>query len=414
MPRTPSRPSSYTVGTDPWTERPHEIHRAFSVNTVLTWGTALLLVLLSAAPGTARGASEPAEEAELDAVRVELAALRAELADLRGTAVDRIEDYRHQAERLAEVSARREAADERAATARARREDARLAAARQAATVYKGGAPHPAAAWFGGPEGLLERGAYLTLLTGHRTAELDRAEAARVAAGTLADLARGAEEDQTEAAEAAAAARERAEAALSAQEERFEELLDERSRLEELLAESRPAPRTETSTEVTEEAQGADGTGGARKVDTGHATAAPHTPTCAGGDGGGHANGRLPASALCPLPQPGEHLRPDAAAAFVGLDAAYQERFGRPMCVADSYRPYHEQVLLFHQMLPGMAARPGTSQHGLGLAVDLCGGVHELGSPEHTWMLSHAPAHGWVNPDWARGGFEPWHWEFTG
>ncbi|WP_241479640.1 M15 family metallopeptidase, partial [Nocardiopsis lucentensis] len=109
-----------------------------------------------------------------------------------------------------------------------------------------------------------------------------------------------------------------------------------------------------------------------------------------------------------------ERLRPDAAVAFVGLDAAYRERFGSPLCVADSYRPYHEQVLLFQQMLPGMAAHPGTSQHGLGLAVDLCGGVHELGSPEHAWMLSHAPTHGWVNPHWARNGFEPWHWEFTG
>ncbi len=134
---------------------------------------------------------------------------------------------------------------------------------------------------------------------------------------------------------------------------------------------------------------------------------------CTGRNAFSYANGRIPASVLCPLPQPGERLRADAAEAFIELDGAYREEFGRPMCVADSYRPYHVQVRLFREMLPGMAARPGTSQHGLGLAVDLCGGVNRLGTVEHEWMLANAPDHGWHNPHWARGGFEPWHWEFS-
>ena len=83
------------------------------------------------------------------------------------------------------------------------------------------------------------------------------------------------------------------------------------------------------------------------------------------------------------------------------------------MCVTDSYRPYHEQVRLFQEMLPGMAARPGTSAHGLGIAVDLCGRVDVLDSAEHRWMLDNAPEYGWETPDWARDGFEPWHWEYT-
>ncbi|WP_262391544.1 D-alanyl-D-alanine carboxypeptidase family protein [Nocardiopsis sp. CNR-923] len=278
------------------------------------------------------------------------------------------------------------------------------------------GSAHPAQAWLGGPEDLLERGAYLTLLAGHRTADLDRAEAARVAAGTLADLAEGAERERAEAAEEAASARAEAQAALDAQEDRFGELLDEQTRLERLLAERRAAWEVRAArgpAEVAgagERAVPAAGAGGGDD----RARIAPDTPVCSGGDGGSHVNGRFPVSALCPLPQAGEWLRPDAAAAFVALDAAYRARFGVPMCVADSYRPYHEQVRLFQEMLPGMAARPGTSQHGLGLAVDLCGGVHQPSSPQHAWMLANAPGHGWINPDWARGGFEPWHWEFTG
>src|SRR5690606_27893513 len=124
------------------------------------------------------------------------------------------------------------------------------------------------------------------------------------------------------------------------------------------------------------------------------------------------SNGRIPASELCSLPQPGEALRADAAAAFIRLDGAYRERFGHPMCVTDSYRPIDEQVRLFAEKEPGMAADPGTSTHGLGIAVDLCGGVEREDSAEHRWMLANAAEHGWHNPPWARGGFEPWHWEF--
>ncbi|WP_017608106.1 D-alanyl-D-alanine carboxypeptidase family protein [Nocardiopsis xinjiangensis] len=100
--------------------------------------------------------------------------------------------------------------------------------------------------------------------------------------------------------------------------------------------------------------------------------------------------------------------------AFLELDGAFREEFGRPVCVTDSYRPYHEQARLFQEMSPGMAAEPGTSRHGLGVAVDLCGGVEQLGAAEHEWMLDNAPGHGWGNPEWARGGFEPWHWEYSG
>ena len=117
---------------------------------------------------------------------------------------------------------------------------------------------------------------------------------------------------------------------------------------------------------------------------------------------------------MCTSPLYNASCSADAAVAFMELDGAFHEEFGRPMCVTDSYRPYHEQVRLFQEMSPGMAAEPGTSQHGLGVAVDLCGGVEQLGTAEHEWMLDHAPDHGWVNPEWARGGFEPWHWEYDG
>jgi LAS superfamily LD-carboxypeptidase LdcB len=131
----------------------------------------------------------------------------------------------------------------------------------------------------------------------------------------------------------------------------------------------------------------------------------------------GEANGFLPASTLCPLSTGrGHRLRTDAARAFERLQATYASSLGRPMCVTDSYRSYAAQVDVFARK-PSLAAVPGTSQHGWGLALDLCGGVQLFGSQAHEWMRANAPAFGWHHPQWARQGGrkpEPWHWEYDG
>lgn len=429
-----SRPEFNTVGHHTHAKGssqgrvPGSLAHTFSVTTALPLSLAVLLSLSAAAPGGAEDGS--AEEAALGNVRVELAELRAEMEVLREEASSRIEHYESERERLSELTERGEAADRRAEEARERGEAARLAAARQAATVYKGGELGMVSAW-AGPEGLsgmLERGAYLTLLGEHRKAHLDRAEAARVATGTLAGLAASAEREQAEAVEAADLAREEAVEAVTDQEEALEGLLEEQTRLEARLAEAgdgRPGDRrreealrtARTANAPAGDEGGLPGTGSQHGADGEAAVPvaddAGPAGGCVGHEASGHANGMIPEAVLCPLPQAGERLRSDAAESFIELDGRYRERFGRPMCVADSYRPYHEQVSLFREKAPGMAARPGTSQHGLGVAVDLCGGVNQLGTVEHEWMLANAPGHGWRNPAWARNGFEPWHWEFT-
>ncbi|WP_304454170.1 D-alanyl-D-alanine carboxypeptidase family protein [Nocardiopsis sp. YSL2] len=382
---------------------------------VLPLGTAVVLALTSAAPGAADPDAAP--EAELGDVRVELAELRSGMESLRRTATERIERYQRESTRLAELTEAREAAEERAESADGHRDRVRTAAAQQAATAYMGGDLSMVHAWTGpnGPSELLERGAYLTLLSEHRSADTERAEAARIATSTLADAAETVEQEQAEAAEAARTAREEAESAVAEQEGYVRTLVEEQTRLEARLAEERD---TDAEEERREEALANARTaaalpGTAAQGSSGAPASGDHGCAAADGSAAAHANGRIPETLLCPLPQPGERLRADAAQAFIELDGAFRSEFGRQMCVADSYRPYHEQVRLFEQMLPGMAARPGTSQHGLGLAVDLCGGVHRVGTPEHEWMLATAPGYGWHNPSWARDGFEPWHWEFT-
>lgn len=129
----------------------------------------------------------------------------------------------------------------------------------------------------------------------------------------------------------------------------------------------------------------------------------------------GAANGRLSDSDLCDLWVGGHQLRADAAVALAELNVAYQEAFGEALSITDSYRSYAAQVSVARRK-PGLAARPGTSEHGWGLAVDLAGGVQNA-DRRYRWLRENAPRYGWDNPAWARSGgsgpYEPWHWEFT-
>lgn len=134
---------------------------------------------------------------------------------------------------------------------------------------------------------------------------------------------------------------------------------------------------------------------------------------CVGGDVSRYPNGAIPLSALCPV-APGHYLRADAAHALLQLNAEYQQMWGHPLCLTDSYRAFDSQVELF-SVKPDLAAVPGRSNHGWGTAVDLCGGVEVFGSGPHVWMREHAPLFGWFHPSWAQEGGsrpEPWHWEY--
>lgn len=141
----------------------------------------------------------------------------------------------------------------------------------------------------------------------------------------------------------------------------------------------------------------------------------PGVPACSGRSTSGQQNGNLDPASLCPLWQaPGHRLRADAADAFNKMSKFHAATVGGPLCVTDSYRSYSEQVDLY-QRKPGLAAVPGTSNHGWGQAVDFCGGIQNSGSAAYQWMKANAGRFGWRHPDWAEPSGskpEPWHWEF--
>ncbi|GGC11838.1 M15 family metallopeptidase [Cellulomonas carbonis] len=127
------------------------------------------------------------------------------------------------------------------------------------------------------------------------------------------------------------------------------------------------------------------------------------------------ANGQIASSDLCVLWDPAQSLRGDAAVALSELNANYRAAFRRDLCITDSYRPLAVQRRLAVTK-PGLAATPGRSNHGWGLAIDLCA-TETNSSDVMAWLRANGPTYGWDNPQWARRGgsgpYEPWHWEYV-
>lgn len=154
---------------------------------------------------------------------------------------------------------------------------------------------------------------------------------------------------------------------------------------------------------------------GAQRVDdTSRSAERSPLPTCDGQPRYGSSNGAVPESDLCVLWDGTNMLRGDAAVTLAELNANFKAAVGTDLCITDSYRTLAEQRRLAYTK-GGLAATPGTSNHGWGLAIDLCTSVTNS-STAMEWLRSNGATFGWSNPDWAlRGGsgpYEPWHWEY--
>lgn len=136
------------------------------------------------------------------------------------------------------------------------------------------------------------------------------------------------------------------------------------------------------------------------------------------GDG---SNGNMPRSAMSPLSWcrdaqgHQQWLRSDAAAAMTRLNEAFRAEFGENIAIDLSYRSYADQVRA-KQLFGGLAATPGTSNHGLGLAIDTWEWkAYDFGSARYEWLVAHGPDYGWVCPAASeKGNPEYWHFEYVG
>lgn len=124
-------------------------------------------------------------------------------------------------------------------------------------------------------------------------------------------------------------------------------------------------------------------------------------------------NGQLPDEWLCSVGIGDHKLRSDAAVAFAKMNAAYKAETGEDMALTDTYRSLESQVSVASRK-PGLAARPGTSLHGWGLAIDFGAGAPSASGQLYNWLVENAGEYGWENPDWAKSSkYEPWHWEYV-
>ncbi|WP_026912326.1 M15 family metallopeptidase [Patulibacter minatonensis] len=124
------------------------------------------------------------------------------------------------------------------------------------------------------------------------------------------------------------------------------------------------------------------------------------------------ANGQLKSSELGEITHAtnGERcsLRRDAARAFLAMNAESERRYGvtlRTSSARTAYRPLKDQEYfwaLYRSGRGNLAARPGTSNHGLGLAVDLA-------TPQMRQIVDHIGAKYGFAKKWSDAPTEWWH-----
>lgn len=120
-----------------------------------------------------------------------------------------------------------------------------------------------------------------------------------------------------------------------------------------------------------------------------------------------YGNGKIPAAALSTVAGTSHSLWEPAARSLEALRSAAAAE-GVTIGITDSYRTYDTQVDLVRRKglysQGGLAAAPGTSMHGWGIAVDL-----QLDSTAQAWMRQNGGRFGYVE-NVAR---EPWHWQYV-
>ena len=104
-------------------------------------------------------------------------------------------------------------------------------------------------------------------------------------------------------------------------------------------------------------------------------------------------NGEIPEEVLCSVSfSSGSLLRCDAAAALEAMDAAYRAETGKHLVLTSAYRTAPQQVVL-RETKGSLAAVPGTSNHGRGLAVDIAGAgsLGQFTAPLYSWLVANPP-----------------------
>ncbi|MBO1767072.1 M15 family metallopeptidase [Allobranchiibius sp. GilTou38] len=143
-------------------------------------------------------------------------------------------------------------------------------------------------------------------------------------------------------------------------------------------------------------------------------------------------NGVMPAAEMCAAdsalgtswePTTPRYLACAARDSLANMNAAFKAAFGYNLSISEAYRPLVKQQF-YYDLLGSQAAVPGTSNHGLGQAIDFDtqttkGGstsIYYWGTPQDKWLTANALNWGFQRPkEYSTPGVgEYWHYTFVG
>lgn len=140
-------------------------------------------------------------------------------------------------------------------------------------------------------------------------------------------------------------------------------------------------------------------------------------------------NGRLKDIDLCTVPTPmrltmdkyDRSMNCEAVQELAKLDTKLKSTTGTGVRQWDAYRTYQTSVKYMKMWGAAIVAQAGTSNHGLGLAIDMRYDTKKSlawSSPTVVNFTKYGKAYGWVKPTYimktTRSNGEPWHFEFNG
>ncbi len=138
------------------------------------------------------------------------------------------------------------------------------------------------------------------------------------------------------------------------------------------------------------------------------------------------ANGKLPESMLVALSwDPEKTLIAAPAAADLGrLNTAFKKKFGKNLDIDLAYRTLETQKFFYQELGSYIAAKPGTSNHGWGLAIDVPESYdYSFKGKYYKWLKANSKKYNWVHrknleefrSDGSRNPYaEAWHFEYVG
>ncbi|MFF5792059.1 D-alanyl-D-alanine carboxypeptidase family protein [Paeniglutamicibacter sp. NPDC012692] len=131
-------------------------------------------------------------------------------------------------------------------------------------------------------------------------------------------------------------------------------------------------------------------------------------------------NGKIDQGALATVSWDTEKtlIAAPAGASLTRMNTAFKKKFGKDLTIDLSYRTRATQDFYWKDLGPYIAARPGTSNHGWGTAIDFPETYdYSFRGKYYKWLKQNSSKYGWIHRKILEEGSpyaEAWHFEYYG